>query len=158
MRKLYDIDKDIEDFEFEIDLETGEILNADALDALQMERERKIEGVGLKIKNLMAERDAVKKEKDNFDARLKGLDREIDGYKAWLTYATEAKPFKTDRVVMSFRKSETVNVTDEYLIPDKYMNATVVKKPDKKAIKDALKKGEEIMGVELVEKQNIQIK
>ena len=158
MRKLYEIDKDIENFEWDIDLETGEILNPDALDDLQMERDAKIEGVGLKIKNLTAELDAVKREKANFDSRAKSLEREIEGYKQFLVYALQGEKFKTDKVVMSFRKSESVLVKDDYLVPDEYCNITVVRKPDKKVLKDALKKGAEIMGCELVEKQNVSVK
>lgn len=158
MRKLYDIDADIENFEFDIDLETGEILNSDALDALHIERERKIEGVGLKIKNLEAEKDAVKKEKDTFAEREKRIAKEIDGYKEWLKYALQGEKFSTSRVVMSYRKSESVNITNENAIDDKYCSISVVRKPDKTAIKNALKNGAEIVGAELVEKQNLQIK
>lgn len=158
MRKLFEIDKDIENFEWDIDPETGEILNPDALDDLQMERDAKIEGVGLKIKNLTAELDAVKREKANFDSRAKSLEREIEGYKNFLTYALDGQKFSTPRVVVGFRKSESVNITDEYLVPDEYCNFTVVRKPDKTRIKDALKKDKTIMGAELVEKQSAQIK
>lgn len=158
MRKLYEIDKDIENFEWDIDLETGEILNPDALNDLQMERDAKIEGVGLKIKNLTAELDAVKREKANFDSRAKSLEREIEGYKQFLVYALNGEKFSTPKVAVSFRKSESVHITDEYLIPDEYKLFTVVKKPDKAVIKKALKDGKEIMGCELLEKQNISIK
>ena len=44
---LFEIDKAILDFEFDIDEETGEILNANALDELHMARDAKIEGIGL---------------------------------------------------------------------------------------------------------------
>ena len=158
MRKLYDIDADIDNFEFDIDLETGEILNSDELDALQMERDRKVEGVGLKIKNLEAEKEAVKKEKENFAVREKRLDKEINGYKEWLKYALQGQPFKTERLVVSYRKSESVEISDEYLIPDEYCNFNVVRKPDKTLLKKSLKQGKEIMGATLVEKQNLQIK
>ena len=66
MRALYDIDQEILDC---VDLETGEILDSAKLDALQMERERKLEGVALWIKD------------------LKSLDNKIDGLKQWLLYA-----------------------------------------------------------------------
>lgn len=158
MRKLYEIDKDIENFEWDIDPDTGEILNPDALDDLQMERDAKIEGVGLKIKNLTAELDAVKREKANFDSRAKSLEREIEGYKNFLGYALQGQKFSTPKVAVSFRKSESVLVKDEYLVPDKYCEFTMVRKPNKTNLKKALKDGEEIMGVELVEKNNINIK
>lgn len=155
---LFEIDKAIADFEFEIDADTGEILNIDALDELQMAREQKIENVGLYIKNLEAEADAVENQEKIFADRKKRIRKKIEGLKGFLGYALDGKPFKTDRVVMSFRKSESVLVKDDYLVPDEYCNITVVRKPDKKVLKDALKKGAEIMGCELVEKNNINIK
>ena len=158
MRKLYEIDKDIENFEWEIDADTGEILNPNALDDLQMEREAKIEGVGLKIKNLTAELDAVKREKANFDSRVKSLEKEIEGYKGFLTYALNGEKFSTPKIAMSFRKSESVIIKDEYLIPDDYCEYTVLRKPNKTNLKKALKDGKEIFGAELIEKQNISIK
>lgn len=155
---LYEIDKALMDFEFEIDEESGEILNASDLDELQMAREQKIENIGLYIKNLEAEKEAVKHEKDNFADREKRLGKKIDSLKGYLTYALQGEKFSTPKVAVSFRKSESLLVKDEYLVPDKYCEYTMLRKPNKKNIKDALKKGEEIMGVELVEKQNIQIK
>ena len=155
---LYEIDKAILDFEFEIDEESGEILNADELDELKIAREDKIEGISLWIKNLEAEKEAVKNEKNNFADREKRLGKKIESLKGYLTYALDGQKFSTPRVAVSFRKSESVHITDEYLIPDEYKVFTVVKKPDKGVIKDALKKGKEIMGVELIEKRNVQIK
>ena len=155
---LFDIDKAIADFEFEVDESTGEILNPNALDELQMAREQKIENIGLYIKNLEAEKEAVKHEKDNFADREKRLGKKIESLKGYLTYALDGQKFSTPKVAVSFRKSESVHITDEYLIPDEYKLFTVVKKPDKKTIKDALKNGKEIMGCELLEKQNISIK
>lgn len=155
---LFEIDKALAEFEFDIDPETGEILNINDLDELQMAREQKLENIGLYIKNLEAEKEAVKHEKDNFADREKRLGKKIDSLKKYLTYALDGQKFSTPKVAVSFRKSESVHVTDEHLIPDEYKLFTVVKKPDKKIIKDALKKGKEIMGCELIEKQNIQIK
>ena len=155
---LYDIDKALMDFEFEVDEETGEILNAADLDELNLAREQKIENIGLYIKNLEAEKEAVKHEKDNFADREKRLGKKIESLKGYLTYALDGQKFSTPKVAVSFRKSESVLVKDEYLIPDEYCDFTVLRKPNKKNIKDALKHGKELMGVELVEKQNVQIK
>ena len=49
MRPLYEIDAEIL---ASVDQETGEILDIEKLDALQMERERKLEGVALWVKDL----------------------------------------------------------------------------------------------------------
>ena len=155
---LFEIDKALAEFEFNIDPETGEILNINDLDELQMAREQKLENIGLYIKNLEAEKEAVKHEKDNFADREKRLGKKIESLKGYLTYALDGQKFSTPKVAVSFRRSESVHITDEYLIPDEYKIFTVVKKPDKGVIKDALKKGKEIMGCELVEKRNVQIR
>lgn len=155
---LYEIDKALMDFEFEVDEETGEILNASDLDELQMARQDKIENIGLYIKNLEAEKEAVKHEKDNFADREKRLGKKIESLKGYLGYALQGQKFSTPKVAVSFRKSESVLVKDEYLVPDKYCEFTMVRKPNKTNLKKALKDGEEIMGVELVEKNNINIK
>ena len=158
MSSLYEIDSAIANFEFVVDEETGEILNATDLDELKMAREDKIEGISLWIKNLEAEKEAVKHEKDNFADREKRLGKKIESLKGYLTYALDGQKFSTPKVAVSFRKSESVLVKDEYLIPDEYCDFTVLRKPNKKNLKDALKHGKELMGCELIEKQNVSIK
>lgn len=157
MSTLYELDKAIADFELEVN-EDGEVLNIDELDELNLAREQKIEGISLWVKNLEAEKEAVKHEKDNFADRERRLGKKIDSLKRYLTYALDGQKFSTPKVAVSFRKSESVLVKDKYLIPDNYMNLSVVREPNKTAIKNALKRGEEIMGVELLEKRNISIK
>ena len=155
---LFEIDKAIAEFEWDIDPETGEVLNPYGLDDLQMAREQKCENIALLIKNKEAEKTAVAEQEKVFTNRKKSLGNEIDRLKNYLGYALQGEKFSTPKVAVSFRKSESVLVKDEYLVPDKYCEFTMVRKPNKTNIKDALKKGEEIMGVELVEKQNISVK
>ena len=155
---LFEINKAIMDFEFEIDEETGEILNANGLDELEIAKEEKIENIGLWIKNLLAEAEAVKHEKDNMAIRQKRLEKKAESLKGYLTYALDGEKFSTPRVAMSFRKSESVVIPDDAIVPDEYCNISVIKKPDKTVIKKALKEGKEVLGAELVTKQNIQIK
>ena len=155
---LFDINKAILDFDYQIDEETGEILNAEDLDALQLAREEKIEGVGLWIKNLQAEAEAVKKEKDAMADRQRRLEKKAESLKHYLEWALQGEKFSTPRIAMTFRRSESVSIPDEALLDDRFMNITMVKKPDKKLIKDTLKAGREVPGAELVTKQNLQIK
>ena len=56
MSSLYEINEAILSC---IDLESGEIIDEAALEALQMQRDEKIENVGLWIKNLVAESSAL---------------------------------------------------------------------------------------------------
>lgn len=155
---LFEIDKAIAEFEWDIDPETGEVLNPYGLDDLQMAREQKCENIALLIKNKEAEKTAVTEQEKIFADRKKSLGNEIDRLKNYLGYALGGEKFSTPRVAVSFRKSESVLIKNENLIPDEYCEFTTTRKPNKKTIKDALKEGKELMGVELLEKQNIQIK
>ena len=157
MSTLFELNKAIADFELEVN-EDGEVLNIDELDALELEKKEKIENISLWVRNLEAEKDAVSNQKKIFADREARLGKKIDSLKGYLTYALDGQKFSTDKVSVSFRKSESVHITDEHLIDDKYMNVSVVKKPDKKVIKDALKACKEVFVAELIEKQNISVK
>ncbi|WP_407399634.1 siphovirus Gp157 family protein [Treponema sp.] len=152
---LFEIDKAILET---IDQETGEIINLELLAALQIERNQKIENVACWIKNLQAEADALKAQKETFEARQKSAEKKIESLKQYLTSALAGQKFSTEKVAVSFRSSEAVKIQDEGLIPKKYMVKTVTIKPDKKAIKDMLKAGSKVKGCELVQNLNPQIK
>ena len=110
MRALYEINQDILDC---VDLETGEILDVEKLDALQLEREAKLEGVALWIKDMKAEAAAVKEEADKLTARKKALDNKIDGLKNWLLMALDGEKLNTPRCKVYQTHSTRVSVEDE---------------------------------------------
>jgi outer membrane murein-binding lipoprotein Lpp len=151
---LYEIDNEIMEL---IDDETGEIINEERFDALTLERDAKVENICLWIKNLKAEAEALKAEKDAFAARQKAAENKMNNLKQFISNYLEGTSFKTTKVNVSFRKSESLEVYDIQNIPDEYLK---IKAPDvdKVALKDAIKKGGHFEGVELVEKLNIQIK
>ncbi|HWB62136.1 MAG TPA: siphovirus Gp157 family protein [Chitinophagales bacterium] len=67
---------------------------------------------------------------------------------------------KRNNIRLYFRASKSVLITDENIIPDKYMVIVPeTKKPDKAAIKAAIEKLEEtVPGAEIEERKNLQIK
>lgn len=163
MRALYEIDQEILDC---VDLETGEILDTERLDALQMERSRKLEGVALWVKDLKAEADAVKAEADKLTARKKALDNKIDGLKAWLLEALNGEKLKTARCNVYQTHSQRVAVPNEGELvgflqtlehPDRYLR---FRDPElrKDEIKKALKNGFIIPGAHLEETESVVIK
>lgn len=152
---LYQIDAEIMNC---IDLETGEIIDAEKLEALQMERGQKIENVALWVKNLKADMAAYKAEKEAFAEREKQAKAKIESLSKWLVDALSGERFSTNKVAVSFRNSEAVSITDEAKIPKKYFRVKIEKAPDKTLIKEAIKNGLKVRGAELVAKQNIQIK
>ena len=163
MRALYDIDQDILNC---VDLETGEILDTEKLDALQMEREAKLEGVALWIKDMKAEATAVKEEADKLTARKKTLDNKIEGLKTWLLMALDGEKLKTPRCNVYQTHNQRVAVADEAKLisflqtleePEKFLR---FKDPELKRdeIKKALKDGTIIPGAELEETESVVIK
>ena len=152
---LFELNQAVRDFELEIDEETGEILNADALDSLELERDTKIENIALWIKNLKAEAEAVKKQKEAFYSREKALTNKAERLKEYLANNLMGEKFKTDRVVLSWRKSKAVEVDDNFS-DERFIKYEP--KISKSEIKDALKSGEVIEGARLVENNSLQIK
>lgn len=152
---LYEIDKAILAC---IDPETGELLDEAALEDLQMERTQKIKNVALWLKNLNASAAAYKAERDAFDERMKQAQKKAESLKRYLANALGGEKFVTDECAVSFRKSTAVNVLDKAAIPAAYMTEKVTRSPDKTAIKAAIKGGEAVPGVALVENLSVQIK
>ena len=158
MSSLYEIEQEIMSC---VDMETGEIVDFEKLDALTIERDSKIENLALWVKNLEADVQAYKAEKDSFAQKQKVAENKAKSIKEYLSRFLAGNAFKTIRVNVGFRKSESVDVfsidalmqygNDDYL---KYKEPEA----DKTAIKNAIKAGANIPGCVLVEKQNIQIK
>lgn len=151
---LFEIDNEIMNC---VDIETGEIVDAEKLDALQMEKEQKIENIALWIKNLTSDAEALKAEKQAFADRQKTAENKAASLKKYLSDYLAGEKYKSSKVSISFRKSEAVNILDMSKIPEQYLK---VAEPtaNKTEIKNALKAGEAVAGAELVENQNIQIK
>ena len=152
--KLYEIDQAIMDC---IDMETGEVINEELLNNLQMERDAKIENVALWIKELKAEAEALKAEKLAFAERQKVAENKMESLKKWLAYALNGEKFKTVRASVTFRTSDKVEIADIYKLDESYLR---YKEPeaDKEAIKKAIKAGQEVVGATLVPSTSVIIK
>lgn len=155
MASIYEIDRAIIEC---IDFETGEILDEDQLERLQIERDDKIENVACFIKNLNADIKALKEEEQSLAERRKAKENKVEQLKKYLAGALNNTPFESTRARIGFRRSTAVEIVDEAIIPKKYLNKEVVVKVDKKAIGEALKQGVSVKGAELKENFNIQIK
>ena len=152
--KLYEIDETIMSC---IDEETGEIIDSEKLDKLQMERDKKIENVACWIKDLKAEAEALKAEKQAFAERQKVAENKMESLKKWLAYALNGEKFKTVRASVSFRTTDKVEIADIYKLDENYLR---YKEPeaDNDAIKKAIKEGQEVAGVTLVKNTSVIIK
>lgn len=151
---LFEIEKEILSC---IDMETGEIIDIEKLDQLEMDRERKIENIALWIKNLLSDAEALKAQKQTFADRQKAAENKAESLKKYLSAYLDGQKFSTDKVAVSFRKTSSVNITDMSKIPEaflKFAEPTV----DKMAIKNAIKAGDAVSGAEVIESNSISIK
>ena len=165
MRKLYEINEDIERcIQNGIDEDTGEFTAFDELSALQMERDAKLEGVALYIKDARAEAAAINAEVDALKKRMEKLIRKADGAEEWLAVNLDGQKFSTPKVECTFRKSEVVELDDDFsewatMHPDLNLIDVQMKVVPKKAeIKKLLKADVELEHCQLVKRQNISIK
>lgn len=162
--KLFDIDERLAacvklDESRVVDTESGEIIDLEAIAALEMERDKKLENLGCWYKNLLAEAEALKAQKNAFAEREKARRAKAESLKGFLGRYLNGKKFETAKVAMSFRKSEAVEFDAKYIgdVPEEFLK---FKDPelDKVAVKKAIKAGETVPGCELVQRQNLQIK
>lgn len=151
---LYEIDSAILDC---VDAETGEIFDMDKFEELSLTRDAKVENICLWIKNLKAEAEALKAEKDAFAARQKAAENKMESLKRYISGYLEGTSFESAKVKVSFRKSESLEILEGAVIPDEYLK---FKEPEvnKTDLKKAIKEGLLLPGVSIVENQNIQIK
>ncbi|WP_304102583.1 siphovirus Gp157 family protein [Phascolarctobacterium succinatutens] len=162
--KLFDIDEKLAacvklDESRVVDTESGEIIDLEAIAALEMERDKKIENLGCWYKNLLADAEALKAQKNAFAEREKVAKAKAESLRGFLGRYLNGKKFETAKVAMSFRKSEAVEFDAKCIgdVPEEFLK---FKDPelDKVAVKKAIKAGESVPGCELVQRQNLQIK
>lgn len=159
--KLYEIDHAIMEC---VDNETGEIVDFDKLNALSMTREKKLEGVGIAIKNLTAEAKAIREEEKNLAERRKVLERKVESYKEWLANVLNGHKFETSKIKCSFRKSNRVDINENEfsawaIFHDREELLIFAEpKPNKAKLKEVILSGEEIPGVTLEETNSLTVK
>lgn len=152
--KLYEINEQMLSC---LDSETGELIDPEKLNELQIAKDEKIKNLGLWYKDLLAEATALKEEKEAFAAREKAAKNKAESIKNYLSYVLNGENFKTTECVISFRRSEKTVIDDIYSLPENFLKYSDPK-ADLTEIKKAIKNGEEIKGAHLEETQNIQIK
>ena len=165
--KLYELISDFNEFMERV--EEGDIPEeaiADTLEAITMSLEAKVDNIACMMKNLDAEITAIEAEAKKLTERAKAKEKTYDRLKEYLAdnlQRANLPKIETIRSVVSFRKSDSVEVNEETFLGwaqihrDDLLTYTAPK-PNKTAIKKALKDGAKIPGAQIVVKQNLQIK
>ena len=160
--KLYEIDQAIEAL---VDPETGEVLDFDAFEKLQMDRDQKIENMALKLKNLTAETKMVKEEEDKLSKRRKALERDSERLKGYLTQLLGGEKFKTARCSVSYRGSKSLQVVDntsviDWLIENGHHDLVTFTAPSfsKNDVKAMIQAGVVVPGVVITENTSLTVR
>lgn len=168
MRKIYEINYDIENLlDSCIDPETGEFLavNYEAqLELLQMEKEQKIENVMLYVKELETFMEDCDKEIKRIRSEKESAAKHSASIIGWLAYVLGGEKFQTPRVKGTFRKSESVEVDEDFcqyaydIGRYEFLNRKETVTADKEKIKTFLKNGGELEHCKLVQKNNLTVR
>lgn len=145
----------------EVDPDTGEILNLDLLEQMEGQIYDKTEAVAIFIKELKAESEMIAAEEKALKERKESKIKKAESLTRYLgnMMTMNAMPsFETSKVKVSSRKSEAVVVAENAEIPEKYLVTKTEVKPDKTALKKAIKSGEDIPGVIVEERVNWSVK
>ena len=155
MRPLYEIDNEILQC---VDMETGEIVDEEKLEALEMEREKKIEGIILWRKDLLAESEAVKAEAKKLSDRAKVLDNKAEALKKYIEHVLNGDKFKTERCSVSYRSTKSIVIDKPNQVPVDFWKPISEDWISKSLIKEAIEAGKEINGAHQEERQSIIIR
>ncbi len=165
--KLYELDQEIDQIE-EAYNEYAEANAGDVTDfpyeaqyeALQGERDEKLLNLGSWFKSLSAESKAFADEIKVLQQKKKVRDNKMIWIKNFInSYLKVGEKINDTRVQLSWRKSETVEVAENFdLSTLQNFFKVIEEKIDKTKVKQHMKQGEEFDGIALVKHENLQIK
>lgn len=128
---------------------------AETLDAQSSQLEDKIEATIIVAKQLDADAEACKAEAKRLSERARAFERNAQACRdrvLWAMESTGREKIKRQLFTITrARPRPVLAVDDEALIPQKYIVEKISRSPDKKALLDALKSGDELPGVHLGE-------
>lgn len=136
------------------ELEAALIINQDQL-------QNKAGNYAKVITNIQSDSDAIDSEIKRLKAMKETKDRALNRLKEALREAmlvSGIDKIESSLFKLSLRRSESVEVDVVDALPSEFINIKNVITPDKVAIKEAIKRGENVIGARIIENFNIQIK
>jgi len=152
MASLYEIAgmyRSILEMEPDNDEEYGAMMTA--LDEVQAELTEKADNIVRYIRNLSAEAEALKAEEAALYKKRRAVENKAERLKAYLAAQMTLcglKELKAGLFKLRFQPTApAISIVDESAVPEKFHRVKV--EIDKLAIRDALKNGEEVPGIEV---------
>ena len=158
---LYEITREAQELAFLLEsdeltpeLEAALLINQDQLQA-------KAGNYAKVIANIQSDSDSIDAEIKRLKAMKDTKDRSISRLKEALRDAmlvSGIEKIESSLFKLSLRRSEAVEVDVVEALPNAFQNVKNVVTADKVAIKEAIKRGENVMGARIIENFNLQIK
>lgn len=158
-KSLFSILSELEALQIEIEENGGELSDETLLSLELTETALKVksENYVRYIKKLEHEAEFMKEYRDKAIAEMKKREKLIETLKSKLLNAVFLYgDIQTDLFKIGTRKSESVTITDESVIPNEYK--VFEPKINKTAIKEAIKSGATVAGAEITENKNLSIR
>ena len=157
---LFEIDKQILGC---VDEETGEVVDLDRLESLNLQRDEKISNICKWIINLKSDAAQLKEQEDRFKERRQKAQKKAESLKNFLLTYMNGRPFKTAEFSATFRKSSAVEIINQdafeaFAEKNRGLLTFPAPVPNKTAIKAALDAGEEVPGAAIKQNTNLIIK
>ncbi len=142
------------------DTETGEVIDVEAIEALEMERDKKLRNLGCWYLDLEAEVVALKSIVKKYQARIKSNESNMERIKGYTSRFLNGEKWKCTDCRYQWRESEAVELNDGVTIKDLPKEYWRFKEPEinREMIKKELKAGKEVVGCKLVKRNNMSIK
>lgn len=133
----------------------------DTLDSIEDAIENKAENIAKLVRNLESDVSAYKEEEDRLKTKRQATENKVKWLKTYLEdnmKLTGKTKFKSGMFNFSIQKNPvSVNILDERIIPEEFL-IPQLPKIDKTALKDVLKTGVEVPGVELKQTEGLRIR
>jgi hypothetical protein len=162
-QSLFNISQEYKEIMLEIEMAEGEITPeiAERLDAVSSSIEVKAQNYSFIMKAYETNNTIIDAEMERLKILKARNARNVDSLKQRLKGAMEdmgVQKITTPLISVSFRKSESVEVEDENLVPIEYKVKKEEWRVDKAKIKDAIKSGAVVLGASISVNNNLQIK
>ncbi len=159
MASIYEINAQIQEC---LNPETGEF-DEERFNGLIELKETKIEQLICFYKNVVAMAKAMKEEEKSLKERREAEERKAENLKNYIQYALDGEKFKTSKVSVSYRKTQSVEVADNFVswaIATGHDTLLKYKEPEvsKTAVKEAILAGEKDIPAQIIEGMSMTIK
>ncbi|HGE9020677.1 TPA: siphovirus Gp157 family protein [Staphylococcus pseudintermedius] len=132
----------------------------DTLDAIKDEQKRKYDAMQKMVLSLKGDINTLKERETALSKRRKSYENKIKSLQNYMLDSMRFKgetKFKTEEFTYFIRKSETTQIEDENVIPEKY-KVEQAPKIDKTQIKKDIKAGIDVAGASIVENESLGVR